>query len=875
MSGLRRVPPSPDVIRALYEEYLRVGEPVGLTFQQYLRVIGFTNPAEDRPGMDDGAMFRAIPSPEGLELISVPSRAVTGRLRVMVLLVDFADRRGTLPVDHYQSLLFSKDTHSFGSMRDYYTEVSLGNVDVTGEVHGWLRLPRDYGYYTNGQSGTGDYPRNAQRMAEDAVLAALDAGVVFPPDLDALDQRSVTALFVVHAGVGAETQGGAAQRDNIWSHKWVMPTVRVGDDLVANRYLTVPHDARLGVCAHELGHLAFQWEDFYDPNYAEDGYAWDGSGDWDLMAGGSYNGDSRSPAHPIAWHKSQHGWIELEEVRASRRLVLDPFTPTTGKAYRIVSPYYRSQQYLVLENRTRAGFDSYLPGEGLLVWRVDESKEMPAPHRPALQLVQADGRRDLERVGDGNAGDSGDPFPGTTGRTELSDRGVISTSFPGGDDSRVELKNIARNPHTGRITVDVEIDGVPVSDEPPPPDLPEPDVIRGESRPELRIPDAAPGGVDDAIALTGEGNVAGITIAVDITHPYVGDLTVTLVAPSGQRAVLHDRTGRSVDDLRRTWSAADTPALAALLGARIAGDWELRVADHASRDTGILNRWAVAIDVGDDSRRVRETRTPGLTIPDKDPGGVSDAIRVGLGGLVRSITVGCDITHTYVGDLRVELEGPGGERALLHNMTGAGADDLKRQWRSADSAALAAFVGAPVRGDWVLRVSDHLGQDTGRLNAWTLEIDLASDAQTVELSAAPRLDIPDANGAGVASHLTVNEEGTVQALEVEAAVTHTFVGDLRIELVAPGGARAVLHERTGGNQRNLLLRLDSAGSEKLRPLVGQPMRGNWVLRVTDLEPWDQGTLERWSLTVTYARAVPVAAAVQSAERDRFHDTESP
>ena len=33
------------------------------------------------------------------------------------------------------------------------------------------------------------------------------------------------------------------------------------------------------------------------------------------------------------------------------------------------------------------------------------------------------------------------------------------------------------------ITLDVEIDGVPVTDDPPPPDHPEPGVIRGESRP--------------------------------------------------------------------------------------------------------------------------------------------------------------------------------------------------------------------------------------------------------------------------------------------------------------------------------------------------------------------------------------------------------
>ena len=272
----------------------------------------------------------------------------------------------------------------------------------------------------------------------------------------------------------------------------------------------------------------------------------------------------------------------------------------------------------------------------------------------------------------------------------------------------------------------------------------------------------------------------------------------------------------------------------------------------------------------------------------KNPGGIADTIHVGISGFVRSIGVGCDIEHTYIGDLRLELEGPAGERALLHNMTGGGADDLKRQWTSAESAALAAFVGSGVRGDWVLRVSDHLGQDTGRLNEWTLEIDLAADAQTIETSATPRLDIPDADASGVASHLAINEEGTVQALEVEADITHGYVGDLRIELVAPSGERAILHDRQarrsfilyvlgaviallalGGGQNDLALRLDSTESERLRALVGQPMRGNWVLRVADLEPWDEGTLDRWSLTVTYSgpSARPSATVGRSQESE--------
>ena len=45
----------------------------------------------------------------------------------------------------------------------------------------------------------------------------------------------------------------------------------MAQDLSATIYLTVPNDCKVEVCAHELRHLAFEWQDFYDPNYNNDG----------------------------------------------------------------------------------------------------------------------------------------------------------------------------------------------------------------------------------------------------------------------------------------------------------------------------------------------------------------------------------------------------------------------------------------------------------------------------------------------------------------------------------------------------------------------------------------------------------------------------
>ncbi|GJM74495.1 hypothetical protein HMSSN036_67110 [Paenibacillus macerans] len=220
----------------------------------------------------------------------------------------------------------------------------------------------------------------------------------------------------------------------------------------------VPQKALLGVCAHELGHLAFQWDDFYDPNYNEDGDHWDGNGMWDLMASGSYAGREMRPVHPAGLHKLQHGWTESETIFETRRgVVLTPVTRAGGKVLKIIGPGYKDKQYLLLENRAKENFDGDLPGEGLLVWRIDETHDQNRSSDPGMYLIQADGSKDLNNPNDWNNGDQGDPFPGRSNRRELSDNGYISTSFD--RPSGISLRNISYNEVTKQITLDVFIEG--------------------------------------------------------------------------------------------------------------------------------------------------------------------------------------------------------------------------------------------------------------------------------------------------------------------------------------------------------------------------------------------------------------------------------
>ena len=441
----------------VFMEYRRSGKMKAVSFKQYLQSIGFTDPAANVDGMDDAAQIE--PRPEGPQLINIPALPVIGKLRVKVLLIDFTDRPGVVPAQHYNDMLFTRREYPTGSMRDFYNEVTLGKVDLEGSVHGWLRMPKPYSFYTNNQSGIDggekSYPNNAQRMAEDAVTTALGKNVPFEQELDKLNQGIVTALFIIHAGRGAERVHPSIKGTEIWSHKWTLKNiVDVGNGLSATIYLAVPHDCKVGVCCHELGHLAFQWQDFYAPRYEDHSPYWAGSGVWDLMASGSWNGDGSRPAHPAGLHKIQHGWVPVTTVTTSSRLTIKPYTAKTGRVYKIVSSKYGPKQYLLLENRKRGGFDFNLPGEGLLAWRVDENEEIRAmPDNPGLLLIQADGKHNLEQPENWNSGDGGDPFPGTSG---TNDAGEALTSFPGGKRSGVSLKHIAVDPESGNITLHVK-----------------------------------------------------------------------------------------------------------------------------------------------------------------------------------------------------------------------------------------------------------------------------------------------------------------------------------------------------------------------------------------------------------------------------------
>ncbi|PWF41455.1 hypothetical protein C7C56_024735 [Massilia glaciei] len=94
------------------------------------------------------------------------------------------------------------------------------------------------------------------------------------------------------------------------------------------------------------------------------------------------------------------------------------------------------------------------------------------------------------------------------------------------------------------------------------------------------------------------------------------------------------------------------------------------------------------------------------------------------GGRLAHIAVKLDITHSHIGDLKVSLVPPSGIGVPLHDRSGGDGAKLIQTYSSASLPDLAALRGKPMQGTVRLQVSDLATRDVGKLNSWSLDIDL-------------------------------------------------------------------------------------------------------------------------------------------------------
>jgi immune inhibitor A len=442
---LAQMPPHPDLLDAIKSG--RAEEPMVLQHLDELRKRGI-----DAPWNEIGLNSIEQLAPGGFKRSLGPATINAGQWRALVILVDFSDKVSRVTASSFDSLLFAATT---SSLRDYYRKVTYYALDIV-TVHfpgstGWQRAPNTYAYYVNGNNGFGTYPRNAQRLTEDAVHA-VDSLVDFK-QYDNNGDKVVDALFVVHAGQGAEYTNN---KNDIWSHAWSVKTTTFVDSVYVRRYSMEPEywstagDMTIGVYAHELGHAAFGLPDLYDRDYSSNGV-----GKWSLMAGGSWNGPGNlgaSPSFPDAWSHAEMGYLPVTNITVNTTGKSINAVENTAEAFRLwTNGTTGTPQYFLVENRQQTGYDTYLPNGGLNIFHIDEnvtsqndSEYYPGHTTQGHYLVameQADGLYSLEK--NVNRGDAGDPYPGNSSATAFGLTTTPNSRAYNSDTTFVSVQNIS------------------------------------------------------------------------------------------------------------------------------------------------------------------------------------------------------------------------------------------------------------------------------------------------------------------------------------------------------------------------------------------------------------------------------------------------
>lgn len=357
--------------------------------------------------------------------------------RVPCILVDFSDNPASggkiaSTTAMFDSLLFSTGgMNPTGSFKDYYKEISYGQMNVIGTVVGWFRMPETYAYYVNHLMGMGPAPQNAARLVESAIDSA--ANYLDFAQFDNNHDGFVDGIMVVFPGPGFEETGDSTQ---IQSHRFRTTIMKYYDGVYISNYTIQPEETaqpsgalnNIGVFCHEWGHI-MGLVDLYDVDTDPAKTSW-GLGSWSLMATGNYNGPpgerAKTPAHPDAWSRILLGYVTPSAPATIPNVNLTnvsiPQVETSPTVYKLWTGGFipATTQYFLVENRQKTGFDTYLQGEGLLVYHVDptmgsnryqwiENQSGWSTNHYLVALEQADGFFNLE-FNAANSGDGGDPY---------------------------------------------------------------------------------------------------------------------------------------------------------------------------------------------------------------------------------------------------------------------------------------------------------------------------------------------------------------------------------------------------------------------------------------------------------------------------------
>src|SRR5262249_12640697 len=247
----------------------------------------------------------------------------------------------------WEEAIFSRGRLTPGSLNDYYAEVSAGGLKLEGKVFDWVEVGKKQADYVQGSGTSGRTVPLAEALDK---LTARDGK-------DAL--KDLDGLLFVYAGDTVRGNRGSVY----YPHAGV-----VNFQQKRHPYLLSPEGGSKMTTINGLVKEMGQALGLPDLAAKPDQAGSEGLGVWCAMS--SPLGDGK-PGHYSAWAREKLGWLAptVIDPTVKQKLILGPAEGSSKECFKVlVRP--DGSEYFLLENRKKTGFDSNLPGEGLLIWRV-------------------------------------------------------------------------------------------------------------------------------------------------------------------------------------------------------------------------------------------------------------------------------------------------------------------------------------------------------------------------------------------------------------------------------------------------------------------------------------------------------------------------
>ncbi len=354
------------------------------------------------------AVFEAVKnvqSPNGSAFVSPTTK--TKRYHYVVVLAEFQDVKFEpfQTPEYFKNQISGMRASPTGTVSDLYYEMSYGQFLPEFDVIGPFTLPGTmYAYDFQLPGG-----KSVWNMINDLApqLTALRGDWWDQYDNDRVvftasgtQYRSVDMVVVLHAGPGKEATG---QNGQVWSHA-TTANLNTGVASSDNREVhirgvnTVPAIGfNIGVVAHEMGHTIGE-PDYYDTSYRSMG-----TGDYDLMAGGSWMGNNPAGSNPTImnpYSRINQGWVAPKVVTATTLGVsLQPrsiapdviMIPLGGSSSGATNAEERIYIEYISNRVPGAIFDKAAYSSGLLIWHYDRGgSQTRFPYAPARYRLGVD-----------------------------------------------------------------------------------------------------------------------------------------------------------------------------------------------------------------------------------------------------------------------------------------------------------------------------------------------------------------------------------------------------------------------------------------------------------------------------------------------------